>query len=314
MKALRSYPKVWNLGHPAINDLFYDINDLSYETVVVQEKVDGSQFSFGVVDGTLYCRSKGAMIYPETADNLFKGACETAVRLHEAGKLTDGWTYRGEALWRAKHNALEYGRVPEGNVILFDVDIGLEDRNPDTLYEVADDLGLEAVPLIHQGEVEDIEALKELLDRESILGGCKVEGIVIKNYARFGEDGKMLMGKIVSKAFREKHDKAWKKSNPSRSDILEDLKGMYRSERRWEKTVERFRDDGELEHAPQDIGKLIKAVQSDVREECEEEIKAILFDYFWPKVRGGLTAGLPEWYKRRLAERQFQSPEEDPTS
>ncbi len=39
--------------------------------------------------------------------------------------------------------------------------------------------------------------LYALLEKESILGG-KVEGIVVKNYARFGKDKKVLMGKYVS--------------------------------------------------------------------------------------------------------------------
>lgn len=50
MSSYKSYPKVYNLGHSAIKDLFHD-------EVVIQEKLDGSQFSFGIVDGEFRRRS-----------------------------------------------------------------------------------------------------------------------------------------------------------------------------------------------------------------------------------------------------------------
>ena len=46
-----SYPKVYALGHPATKDIFSG-------EVLVEEKIDGSQFSFGVIDGVLRTRSK----------------------------------------------------------------------------------------------------------------------------------------------------------------------------------------------------------------------------------------------------------------
>lgn len=66
MTAWRSYPKVYNLGHDAIREIFEDI-------VVVEEKVDGSQIGFGVFDGGLKIRSKGKEQYPAT-DKMFEPA------------------------------------------------------------------------------------------------------------------------------------------------------------------------------------------------------------------------------------------------
>lgn len=300
MDRLHSYPKVWNLGHPAIADLFKG-------EVVVQEKVDGSQFTFGVIDGVLHCRSKGATIHLPTTDKLFAGACATAQRLADAGLLREGWQYRGEALMRAKHNTLEYARAPKDNIILFDVDVGLETRiaHPRDLGDEAERLELEVVPTFFVGEISNITELQALLNRESILGGAKIEGVVIKNYSRFWKDGKMLMGKVVSDDFREKHDAAWTSANPKRRDIVEMLKETYRSERRWEKAAERLRDRGELASSPRDIGALLKEVQLDVREECRDEIANALFEHFWKDLSRGIIAGLPEWYKQKLVESQF---------
>lgn len=294
---LHSYPKVWNLGHPNIADLLDG-------TVVVQEKIDGSQFSFGVVNGSLLLRSKGATVYAETKDKLFGGAIATATRLFQEGMLPEGVTYRGEAMMSHKHNALAYERAPVGNFILFDVDEGLEKRfDNERLRTEAVRLGLEVVPTYFVGVVESIDALRPFLASPSILGG-RTEGMVIKNYNRWGLDGKMLMGKIVADDFREINAKEWKASNPTRADVIEGLIERYRTDARWEKAVQHLRDAGEIEGTPRDIGKLVKEVPQDVLAECEDEIKAALFHAFWPDIARGLKHGLPEWYKARLAEAQ----------
>lgn len=302
-KALHGYPKVWNMGGSMIRDLFAG-------PVVVQEKIDGSQFSFGVVDGALHLRSKGATVYPETVDKLFRQAVETAVALFQAGQLVEGWTYRGEAMMGPKHNALAYERQPRGGVILFDVDTAQESRveDPAELDRIADSLGLECVPVLYQGLVSAPGQLRELLDRPSCLGG-KMEGVVVKNYARWGTDGKMLMGKVVADGFKELNAGNWKKENPGRQDIIASLIGMYRTEARWQKAAQHLRERGELLEDPKDIGRLIREVGEDVHTECAEEIKEALFKAFWKDIQRGITGGLPEWYKGTLAEQQFAEAE-----
>lgn len=299
---LHSYPKVLNLGHPGLADLFDG-------PVVVQEKVDGSQFSFGVLNGALLLRSKGATIYPETTDKLFRGAVDTALRLFGAGLLREGWTYRGEALMGPKHNALTYERAPAGNFILFDVDNGLEKRfHPTLLRDEARRLGLEVVPTHYVGVVASVAQLQEYLSLPSVLGG-RTEGIVVKNYARWGADGKMLMGKLVAEDFREINAREWKVSNPTRSDVIEGLVERYRTDARWQKAVQHLREDGRLRGTPADIGNLMREVPADVRAECEEEIKRALFDAFWKDISRGITRGLPEWYKAQIAAQHFAQPE-----
>jgi hypothetical protein len=298
---LRSYPKVWNIGHPYVRELFEG-------EVYVQEKVDGSQFSFGVLDGVLYCRSKGRQIHLPTDDKLFFQATETAQALARAGKLEEGWIYRGEVLHQPKHNALEYGRIPVGCIMLFDIDTGLEDRMlPADLAFQASNLGLESVPLLHFGEILAADELAELLETESVLGNTKVEGVVVKNYDRWGRDGKQLMGKFVSEKFREAHTKAWGESNKSQKAIVQAVAEGLRTEARWEKAVQHLREAGKLQTAPQDIGPLIIEVQRDIVEEEEERIKDVLWRSFKKDILRGSTRGLPEWYKRKLLVGAFEN-------
>jgi hypothetical protein len=304
MSSWTTYPKLFNLGHPNIVSLFND-------TVLIEEKVDGSQFSFGFIEGVLRCKSKNAPIDVDGPPDLFGPAVETVKRLHAEGKLTPEWTYRGEAFKSAHHNSLTYDRAPAGGIMLFDIARSHENYLSRGEKEAeAARLGLELVPVIYVGRVGSPQELNALLDRVSVLGGQKIEGIVIKNYARFAVDGKPLMGKLVSEAFREVNRETWKGMKETSGDIIDKLAIAYATTARWEKAIQHLRDDGRLTNSPKDIGELMKEVALDVRAECTEEMKAILFKWAWEKLHRRLTHGLPGWYKNRLVEQQFASADE----
>lgn len=295
---MHSYPKIYAIGHAAIADLFKG-------DVLVEEKVDGSQFSFGIIDGEVSMKSRGAKVFAENA-GMFSAAAE-AVKLL-APILHPGWTYRGEYLQKPKHNVLAYARIPRHTVVLFDINTGEEVylSREDKEME-AERLGLEIVPVLYRGSVYDPESLLAMLDRESILGGQKVEGVVVKNYSQFGADKKVLMGKFVSEAFKETHAKEWRASNPTMTDVVEQLIATLRHERRWEKAVERLRDAGQIEGSPRDIGNLIKAVQEDIRSEEMDFIRTKLSEWALPRIMRASSAGVAEWYKERLLRSAFEA-------
>src|SRR5690606_17156441 len=115
--------------------------------------------------------------------------------LADTNRLREGWTYRGEFLMKPKHNILKYDRNPEGFVIIFDIqDNNGEWLSPEAKAYEAQSLGLECVPLLHRGKVDE-KVLHGLLSRTSILGG-PIEGVVIKpaSYNLYGMDKKILMG------------------------------------------------------------------------------------------------------------------------
>jgi len=294
-----SYSKVYNLGHREVQDVLKG-------DVVVQEKVDGSQFSFGVRDGVLHIRSKGAEIIPEAPPELFRAATEAVLALHEGDSLAEGWTYRAEAFQKPKHNNLAYDRVPTGSVILFDVDIGDQDYlAPAHLEHEAKRLGLESVRLLYEGPGDGVtlDHIGSWMYELSNLGGSTIEGVVIKNYALFDGRGKTLMGKHVSEKFKEQNKANWKVTRGK--DIQEEIGQRYRSEPRWAKAVLHLREAGTLTDSPKDIGPLILEIQRDVEDEELEAIK----DRLWEWARRGAvrkwTAGFPEWYKQQLLEKQF---------
>jgi hypothetical protein len=303
MSSWNSYPKLFHLGHPSIAKLFDG-------PVTIEEKVDGSQFSFGLIDGEVRCKSKRVDLNLTHVDKMFSDAVATVKRLADEGKLTPGYTYRGEVLASPKHNTLAYERAPTGNIIVFDVATGLETY---MAYEEkraeAERLGLECVPQIYVGDITGVDGLSAALNRVSVLGGAKIEGIVIKNYSQFGPDAKPLMAKLVSEEFKEIHNGDWRDRNPSNGDILEIIALKFTTPARWQKAVQRLRDDGRLTSSPKDIGELIKEVNLDIRDECAEEIKQMLFDWAWNKVSRKFAAGLPQWYQNELIKQQFNQAE-----
>lgn len=107
-----SYPSIFNLGHKAISDLLKG-------EVNVEEKVDGSQFSFGFfnihrdectfLEDNVPCqceqglrvRSKGAVMNADAPESLFKEAVNHVKSIEHL--LHPGWTYRGECLKKPHH-------------------------------------------------------------------------------------------------------------------------------------------------------------------------------------------------------------------
>lgn len=296
---MASYPEIYNLGHKAVSDL------LSGE-VIVEEKVDGSQFSFWRKDGTVRCRSKGQELHVEAPEKLFTEGVGVALELSPL--LRDGWTYRAEYLKKARHNTLAYDRIPHNHLILFDIDRGEENYlSPLDKMKEGARIGLEVVPVLFTGLIENEEHLRALLETESVLGGQKIEGVVIKplNYDLFGRDKKVLMGKFVSERFKEIHGVTWKKDNPNLSELVDQLGESYATEARWRKALQHLRDEGSIEDSPRDIGPLLKEINQDIEKEAKDEIIEELWRWAWKVISRRATRGFPEWYKSELVHRQF---------
>lgn len=296
---IHSYGSIFNMGHKCIENLFKG-------PVIVEEKIDGSQFSFGRIGDKLFCRSKGIQIDIDHPEKMFALAVEQVKKRFML--LQDGWTYRGEYLRGPKHNSLKYERTPIDNIILFDVDMGQQAyMTPRLKKEIGERLGFEVTPIYHFGTIKSLDFLHQFLSKESILGG-KIEGIVIKNYMQFGFqfgiDKKILMGKIVSKEFTEMNKVEWKKSNPQQADILQAVIQSFGKEAVWKKAVQHLRDNGKLLNEPQDIGPLLKEVATDLEKEARQIVADKFADWAMPQVIRKVSQGLPEWYKQQLAQEQ----------
>jgi len=295
-----SYGKINTVGHYLTKDLFNGV-------VEIQEKIDGSQFSFGRFNGEIKCRSRKSELYIPPTQKMFSEACEAVVDLD----LMDGWVYRGEYLQKPKHNTICYDRYPNKHIIIFDIEApsGASRINLDRNKREKEcaRLGFEAIPVLDTCVINTVSQLLQYMDTMSVLGGSKIEGIVVKNYFRYGEDEKILRGKFVSEAFRETHRENWKKKNPSGKDIRVDIGQSLNTSARWQKSIIHMAESGTLTNSPRDIGPLLHAIHADILEECKDEIKEELFKWARKDILREACRGFPQWYKEQLMKELFNA-------
>jgi len=301
MKMLPRYTKVMNLGNSGTERALIG-------PIVMQEKIDGSQFRFGVnEDGELIMGSKAVNWERDSWDKMFKAGCDYLLSIEDIIKQNykpDTYFFC-EYLQGPKHNVLKYDRVPEGHLVLFDIlQAGQWIQSRESLEATAIELEIDAVPEIYNGEVElpILDFLKHTVEEtESFLGGTKIEGIVIKNYGEWIHVGGAIFPvftKYVREAYREQHAKDWKVKAPKAS-----LQGYFQSfnnENRWLKAIQHLKEKGELTNSVKDIGALLKEIQQDIKEEDTETIKEVLFKHFSKDLLRTAIKGFPEWYKEYL--------------
>lgn len=297
---IRAFPKIFALGTDYIKDIFLD-------EVEITEKIDGSQFDFGLIEGQLYCRSKGKEQHLEAPDKMFKEAVDYACLIQD--KLEEGLNFYCEYLKNPAHNILNYARIPKNHLILFAISQNEKFFDYEKICKWANILDIEVVPKLPIENVSDIEEFKKILETDSILGGQKIEGVVVKNYHRpfllGGQPIPVMAGKYVSEVFKETHREKWGKSFTSKGK-WEEFKESFRTEARWEKAIQHLRDNGELLNDPKDIGKLLIEIKKDIGEEEKENIKKFLWKEFGDELLRGATKGFPEWYKEKLLSRSFK--------
>lgn len=299
---ITAYPKIFALGTDYIKDIFDG-------EVEITEKVDGSQFAFGMINDILYMRSKGAEIHEGIEPKMFAAACEHVKALR--CELPMNWVFYGEVLNTPKHNALAYNRVPKNHIALFGM-MGWKTKEmmPHAfLTEWARKLEVDVVPKIYFGKVGGMDELNSFLSQESYLGGQVIEGVVVKNYNKpfllGGQPIPVMAGKLVRESFKEVNRANW--SGQTQANKFDQFCKSFCTEARWEKAIQHLRDNDTLTNSPKDIGALIKEVNNDIISEEAENIKRWLFNESKGTIMRAATKGLPEWYKCRLAATSFNT-------
>lgn len=295
-----SYWKSANFGDSKLDGFF------SGSALTVEEKIDGSQFSFGIIDNQLYCRSRNKVLELSNPEKMFAPAVEHVVSIQD--RLPEGVIFRGEAVTSKRHNALEYSRIPNGSIVVFNAD---DTNNMSTLFideikEMVELLGMEAVETLDFIEIpSDIVKIKtrleEFLTRESMLGGVQMEGVVVKRLQSplYFYD-KPLFCKLVRQSFKELNKLAWSGANPKSGDVLQLAVDAVCTEARFNKTVQHLKEQGDWDGSAKDIEPLMKLLQRDIEEEDSEYLKEKLWKWALPQIKRMAGARIPQWYKDKL--------------
>ncbi|HET9285768.1 MAG TPA: RNA ligase family protein [Candidatus Angelobacter sp.] len=292
-----AFPKIFTLGDKFSSEIWDG-------PVEITEKIDGSQFNFGRLQGHVYMCSKGAQIFYEDNNKMFQAA-KDFVRSCE-DKLPEGIVFHAEYLQKPRHNTLTYERVPRGNIMLFGVtsSIAALCTPAQARWWYAEEFGCEVVPVLFEGGAPEnrYEWLMSFVNQESHLGLAQREGIVIKNYAKTAMIGgipiPLLSAKVVSTEFKEKHKVEWSKGEGK--DKLTLIGEAFCAKPRWEKAIQHLRDAGKLTDSPKDIGPLLKEIHTDIDDEERENIKTMLWELFAKDIKRIAVRGFPEYYKDKL--------------
>jgi len=313
--AVPSYTKVAALGHRSVGTIWEG-------DVEVTEKIDGSQFAFGVVGGELYMRSKGRQIprHSVTPQDLFFNTIQQIEDRFEHGVIPEDYWFYGEAIGKNRHSTLNYENIPQGNFVLWaarHVDDETAWFPYGGLVTFAESMEVDIarrVSIDLSDEVRPAEALLAFLSGrpKSQLGAALnkkgedvgMEGVVVKNLGQEMLYGPILFpvmaAKFVTEQFKEVHQADWKAQNTGKGrwDLFQE---QYRTEARWMKTIMHLAEDGQLVGEPKDIGLLMNMVQKDIGQECKEEITKFLWKQFGRDLMRNAVRGLPEWYKEQIA-------------
>lgn len=313
MKSIPHYNKILTLGSA------YTENALVGE-VIVQEKVDGSQFRFGInEDKQLLIGSKNKIIEPTAPEKMFVKGVEYILSIKDKILEFPPDTYfMAEYLQKPKHNTLCYERVPKNNIVLFDVLQQGKYAAREELEIIAKAFKIDLIPELYEGVIERgridkghggyeskaTDFLKRIIKTTpSFLGKELIEGVVIKNYKQtilLGGTVFPLFTKYVREEFKERHNIEWKTKSPKNS--LTDYIDSFNSEPRWQKAIIHLKEKELLTNSPKDIGLLIEEIQRDIKEEEKENIKNYLYKHFIKDILRKSVKGFPEWYKEKLLE------------
>ena len=281
---------------------------LKTHLVEIEEKLDGSQFSFRKDEhGKVFAKSKKThftvndeLLATTSPNSLFYGALSHLNKIRD--RIPKGYLFRGEVLKAPRHNVLEYGRAPEGNIVLFDVQPeGEWNMRSVAVKHFAELLGVEAAPLLGYSVPAcpmDVETLKKLVEGDSILGG-KREGVVLKCRAVKVQDG-YAKCKIVAESFRERKSDGsrGKRAKVLRASPIESIVAALTTDARYRKAYQSVRETLNVDRLePKDIGPGMKALALDINLEEQDWIKEQLWQAHRNTIVKKVSADWPDYVK-----------------
>lgn len=284
----KKYHSIVRYGHKSTQDVLN-----KGDNIIIQEKIDGANASFSVVNGELKCWSRNRELNTE---NTLNGFYDWAKENIDKDKLLEGVIYFGE--WTTPHKVVYEGHTNQ--FFLYDIyNMYLEEYVSFSMVkDEAKRLGLQLIPVFFEGEFESFEQLMSYVGRTDLGGKLKGqptgEGIVVKNVNYRDKFGKQMFVKLVVDAFREVQRQKQPKDPKKRFSEAELKVHECVTLPRVEKQVFKLIDNGLLDkdYGIEDMGFLIKNVTPMLAEDIlKEEMQD--FDLSVKDVQTYMTKVLP---------------------
>jgi len=281
MENFKTYHKIKRLGDEENKEIFTNPED----EIIIQEKIDGGNFRFAILNGKLIFGSRTQQLTNDEGEdtNLNKNFKRCVEFVRE--KLTNcphafdlNLIFFGECC--VKHTiSYDWDKIPP--FLGFDIYDIKEERYLDyrECYELYTSFGLPMVPLVgikKAGEIKDVTDKMVPISMYSLESAKdrKAEGVVYKNYT------KQIFAKYVRDAFKERNAEAFggsPKYNKTGEDNNADFVFKYCTNARIEKNIFKLIDGGEELHMKL-MAKLPKVVYEDI---IQEEWREILTNKKW---------------------------------
>ena len=248
--------------------------DILGTEVVVMEKLDGANASFGIIDGELKMFSRNQEL---NEHNTLRGFYDWVKLNVDTSKLIINTIYFGE--WLVPHS-VQYKKEAQHKFYLFDIyhsDVN-EYLSSKIVQSQAKFIGLETPRVLFEGELQDVSELQQYVGLSELTEIPNTgEGIVVKDY-----EGQQFV-KIVSDKFKE--TKSIKQPSLDRTDIGTLIDSVL-TPQRVEKLIHKKIDLGLLpaELDITDTGNVLKALSSDVVNDIFEEEMHIFLDMLRKKI------------------------------
>ena len=250
------------------------------EHITVTEKIDGANASirYDAETGSLVAFSRRQKLTPE---NTLQGFYAFVLTLDPIlwAHVTSNGRYIVFGEWLVKHT-IKYPDELLRNFYVFDLwDTETEQYAPWFLtHQVAQALGLKTVPVFYDGEFTTWDDLYAMVGRTQMQAEPTGEGIVIKSQDRLDNkfSGTPAYVKIVAKEFSEVHQSKPHEVDPEKlaaKQAAEALAATIVTERRVEKTIQKFIEDGLIPENwdEKNLGAMAKILPRAVYEDCVKE-------------------------------------------
>jgi hypothetical protein len=273
--------------------------------VIIQEKINGSQFTIFKKDGELHFYNRNKEVGP-------KGDPYVNAYLSLQKKkdfFQTGLFYHGEAMKTTKTNNASYKRMPRYYWIVYEIQ--REDGSlltPDEMTATLLHTGIETTQVLYDSHKNiSLQPLQEIIDQimvqiesdiiESCLGGIP-EGIVIKVLKGTTNSRFKQVRSVFAEMSQVKRDKIEQVSD---IDFIKEIGEIYNTNGRREKAVQHMKEKGKYneKNVNANIGQMVHELDDDLLKEAEEDIKNILFVRFFPEISKVARGDVPTFLRNK---------------
>lgn len=265
------------------------------DNISVTEKIDGANASIRYEDGVIKAFSRKQELGPF---NTLKGFYEYTQSLNPAlFEPYKDYVIFGE--WLVKH-AVKYDKEAYDKWYVYDIfdAVNCKWMAQDFVKDLCAKTGLEYVHIVYEGPFKSWAHIKELALTESAYGAKEMEGVVVKNQDRVGDENTRLPFylKYVNKSFSETKAHRVREVDPekeaARAEGYELMKTIC-TKNRVRKEIFKCIDEGLLTppFAPKDMAEFAKLIPKRIYQDLMKEELDTLIAVGEPagKMSGSLT-------------------------